>query len=249
MRRHGRMRFWTAPRPRTCKRMARHPKPRTTVHRWYEDVAPSTGGKGSAIRAVLLPNHAVLPSHLQPFCAERPATASDSSRKMMVVHVGLLTGTFSLMQLFFAPLWGRFLDHLGRRPILLLGMIGYGVAHLLFGMATSLRLLCGARILGGILASATVPAATADVADDTSNTERGRGMAWLGMVFIPPNRPSLTSKRSDAQTGTALGLQNAASNLGQVARLLLGGTLSAWKAGVPCLLTSVFLPAAATVIT
>ena len=184
-----------------------------------------------------------------PFYAERPAMASDSSHKMMVVHVGLLTGVFSLMQLLFASLWGRLLDHLGRRHILLLGMVGYGAAHLLFGMATSLRLLCSARILGGILASATIPAATAYVPDDTSNTERGRGVAWLGMMFIPPNRPSLTSKRSDAQTGTALGLQNAASNLGQVARLLLGGTLFAWKAGVPCFLTSVFLPAAATVIT
>ena len=112
-----------------------------------------------------------------PFYAERPAMASDSSHKMMVVHVGLLTGVFSLMQLLLASLWGRLLDHLGRRHILLLGMVGYGVAHLLFGMATSLRLLCSARILGGILASATIPAATAYVPDDTSNTERGRGVA------------------------------------------------------------------------
>ena len=115
-----------------------------------------------------------------PFYAERLAMAAGSSHKMMVVHVGLLTGVFSLMQLLFAPLWGRLSDRLGRRPILPLGMAGYGLAHLLFGMATSLWLLYGARILGGILASATIPAATAYVADDTSDKERGRGMAWLG---------------------------------------------------------------------
>jgi DHA1 family multidrug resistance protein-like MFS transporter len=115
-----------------------------------------------------------------PFYAERLAMASGSTHKMMVVHVGLLTGIFSLMQLLFAPLWGRLSDRVGRRPLVLLGMAGYGLAQLLFGLATSLWLLYGARILGGILSSATIPAATAFVADATSDKERGRGMAWLG---------------------------------------------------------------------
>jgi DHA1 family multidrug resistance protein-like MFS transporter len=115
-----------------------------------------------------------------PFYAERLAMAAGSSHKMMVVHVGLLTGVFSLMQLLFAPLSGRLSDRIGRRPLLLLGILGSGLAQLLFGMATSLWLLYGARILGGILASATIPAATASVADATDDKERGRGMAWLG---------------------------------------------------------------------
>ncbi len=115
-----------------------------------------------------------------PFYAERLAMAAGASHRMMVVHVGLLTGVFSLMQLLFAPLWGRLSDRIGRRPLLLLGIAGYGVAQLLFGLATSLWLLYGARVLGGILASATIPAATAYVADATDDKERGRGMAWLG---------------------------------------------------------------------
>lgn len=115
-----------------------------------------------------------------PFYAERLAMAAGASHKTMVVHVGLLTSVFSLMQLLFAPLWGRLSDRIGRRPLLLLGIAGYGLAQLLFGMATSLALLYGARIFGGILASATIPAATAFVADATDDKERGRGMAWLG---------------------------------------------------------------------
>ena len=115
-----------------------------------------------------------------PFYAERLAMASGASHKMMVVHVGLLTGVFSLMQLLFAPMLGRLSDRIGRRPLLLLGIAGYAVAQLLFGLATSLWLLYGARIFGGILASATIPAATAYVADETDEQERGRGMAWLG---------------------------------------------------------------------
>ena len=118
-----------------------------------------------------------------PFYAERLAMAAGAPHKMMVVHVGLLTGVFSLMQLLFAPLWGRLSDRIGRRPLVLLGMAGYGLAQLLFGMADSLWLLYGARILGGILASATIPAATAYVADATSEKERGRGMAWLGTAI------------------------------------------------------------------
>lgn len=115
-----------------------------------------------------------------PFYAKRLAMAAGASHKTMVVHVGLLTSVFSLMQLLFAPLWGRLSDRAGRRPLLLLGIAGYRLAQLLFGMATSLWLLYGARILGGILASATIPAATAYVADATGEQERGRGMAWLG---------------------------------------------------------------------
>jgi DHA1 family multidrug resistance protein-like MFS transporter len=115
-----------------------------------------------------------------PFYAERLAMAAGATHKTMVVNVGLLTGVFSLMQFLFAPLWGRLSDRVGRRPLLLLGIAGYGLAQLLFGMATSLWLLYGARILGGILASATIPAATAYVADATDEKERGRGMAWLG---------------------------------------------------------------------
>ena len=109
-----------------------------------------------------------------PFYAERLAMSAGASHKTMVVHVGLLTGVFSLMQLLFAPFWGRLSDRMGRLPILLLGMAGYGLAHLLFGMATSLWLLYGARILGGILASATIPAATAYPESSSSISKPGR---------------------------------------------------------------------------
>jgi DHA1 family multidrug resistance protein-like MFS transporter len=115
-----------------------------------------------------------------PFYAERLAMAAGASHRMMVVHVGLLTGVFPLMQFLFAPLWGRLSDRVGRRPLFLVGIAGYGLAQLLFGMAISLWLLYGVRILGGILASATIPTATAYVADATDEKERGRGMAWLG---------------------------------------------------------------------
>ncbi|MCI0487403.1 MAG: MFS transporter [Blastocatellia bacterium] len=115
-----------------------------------------------------------------PFYTERLTLAEGASRDAVAMHVGALTSVYVLMQLFFAPLWGRLSDRIGRRPMVLTGIAGYAIAQLLFGVATSLNLLYGARILGGILSSATLPAATAFVADTTTEEERARGMAWLG---------------------------------------------------------------------
>ncbi len=66
------------------------------------------------------------------------------------------------------------------RPLILIGIAGYVVAQILFGLATSLWLLYAARILGGVLSAATLPVSAAYVADMTTQKERSRGMAWLG---------------------------------------------------------------------
>lgn len=115
-----------------------------------------------------------------PFYVERLALAEGVSRQSVVIHVGLLTGVYALGQLIFAPVWGRLSDRTGRRPLILIGIAGYVIAQVLFGLATSLWLLYAARILGGILSSAILPVSAAYVADMTTDEERGRGMAWLG---------------------------------------------------------------------
>jgi DHA1 family multidrug resistance protein-like MFS transporter len=115
-----------------------------------------------------------------PFYVERLALAEGATRQSVVIHVGLLTGVYALMQLIFAPLWGCWSDRIGRRPLILIGIAGYVVAQVLFGLATSLWLLYAARIFGGVLSSATLPVSAAYVADMTTQKERSRGMAWLG---------------------------------------------------------------------
>lgn len=115
-----------------------------------------------------------------PFYVERLALAEGVSRQSVVIHVGWLTGVYALGQLIFAPVWGRLSDRTGRRPLILIGIAGYVIAQVLFGLATSLWLLYAARILGGILSSATLPVSSAYVADMTTDEQRGRGMAWLG---------------------------------------------------------------------
>lgn len=100
-------------------------------------------------------------------------------------EIGLLMASFSLMTFFFAPLWGRLSDRIGRRPVLIIGLIGSVGFYLLFGVASMLKsmtLLFIARIGAGI-AGATIPAAQAYIADSTSLENRAKGMALIGAGF------------------------------------------------------------------
>ena len=133
-----------------------------------------------------------------PFYTERLVPAQGAPRLSIAMHVSLLTSTYALMQLLFAPVWGRWSDKVGRRRLALIGIAGSALTQVLFGIANSLWLLHAARVLGGALSSAVFPAASAYVADVTTAEERSRGMAWLGTT----------------------------ANLGVVAGLALGGSLS-----------------------
>jgi DHA1 family multidrug resistance protein-like MFS transporter len=133
------------------------------------------------------------------FYIERLALAEGATSQQASAHVGALTGIFALMQFFFAPLWGRLSDRAGRRPLFLIGLNGYAISMALFGMGTNLAMLYAARILGGMLSSAVLPAASAYVADLTAEKERGRGMAWLGSaiglgVVVGPGIGALLSR-------------------------------------------------------
>ncbi len=135
-----------------------------------------------------------------PFYVERLALEAGASQQAIVLHVTLLTGVYALMQLIFAPLWGRWSDRIGRRPLILVGVAGYVIAQIMFGLSTSLWLLYAARIVGGVLSSATLPVSAAYVVDMTTKEERSRGMAWLGTaaslgVVVGPALGGLLSRR------------------------------------------------------
>ncbi len=93
-----------------------------------------------------------------------------------------LVGVNPLMQFFFAPLWGRLSDRVGRRPLLLLSLFGAALSYLAYGLAGSLVVLFVARALNGVM-SATVGVAQAYVADVTPPEERARGMGLIGAAF------------------------------------------------------------------
>lgn len=98
-------------------------------------------------------------------------------------ELGLLMASYAITRLIFAPVWGSLSDRVGRKPVLLMGVFGYGLAMVMFGLATNLLALFAARILSGILSSATSPTSMAYISDSTSEDERSGGMGILGAAM------------------------------------------------------------------
>ena len=96
------------------------------------------------------------------------------------MELGLLVASYAVMRLIFGPIWGGLSDRVGRKPILLIGILGYAVAMVWFGLANTLWMLFAARILSGVLSSATAPTTMAFIGDSTPEDERGGGMGLLG---------------------------------------------------------------------
>jgi DHA1 family multidrug resistance protein-like MFS transporter len=112
---------------------------------------------------------------IMPFYIDKMgATGSD---------LGWLVAVYSLMQLIFAPVWGSVSDRVGRKPVLMLGISGYAIFLILFGLATQFWMLFLARSLAGILSSATYPSMMAFISDSTTPEERGGGMGKLGAAM------------------------------------------------------------------
>ncbi|MDX2006973.1 MAG: MFS transporter [Meiothermus sp.] len=110
-------------------------------------------------------------------------------------QAGLFSTGYALMQFLLAPYWGRRSETLGRRPILLLGIVGFSVGFFLFALFAWLGfqgalsglplfvLMLFSRLLGGAFSSATLPTAQAYLADITPRDRRTQNFALLGAAF------------------------------------------------------------------
>lgn len=96
--------------------------------------------------------------------------------------VGILFASYSVMQLIFSPMLGRLSDKYGRRPVLLVSIIGTGIGFLILGFATTIWMLFVGRILDGITGG-NISTAQAYIADVTTTENRARGMGLIGAAF------------------------------------------------------------------
>src|SRR5262249_49366420 len=96
--------------------------------------------------------------------------------------VGLLLASYSAMQFIFSPILGRLSDRVGRRPVLLVSIIGSSAGFLIMGLAGALWVLFLARIIDGITGG-NISTAQAYIADITPHDERSRGMGLIGAAF------------------------------------------------------------------
>jgi DHA1 family tetracycline resistance protein-like MFS transporter len=98
------------------------------------------------------------------------------------VGVGMLLSIYSLMQFVFAPILGRISDRAGRRPVIMLGLLGSSLGYLIYGFAGSFFWLLVSRAMHGACA-ATISTAQAYVADTTDDENRAKGMGLIGAAF------------------------------------------------------------------
>jgi len=102
--------------------------------------------------------------------------------------IGLVIGSFSLMQFIFSPIWGRLSDRIGRRPVLLISNAGSAIAYALFALAATmdgtkgLLLVLASRVFAGIC-GANISVASAYIADISPPEKRSRSMALIGLAF------------------------------------------------------------------
>ncbi len=96
--------------------------------------------------------------------------------------MGLLIAAYSAAQFFLAPVWGRMSDRVGRRPILMIGLLGSAASYLVFAYAGTLAILFLSRIMAGV-GGATVPVAQAYIADITPPERRAGNLGLIGAAF------------------------------------------------------------------
>jgi DHA1 family tetracycline resistance protein-like MFS transporter len=97
-------------------------------------------------------------------------------------QIGLLLGCYSFMQFLASPVLGYISDRIGRKPVLLVSLIGSAIGYAVMASAASLTMLFIARIIAGIC-GASVGTAAAYIADITPPENRSRRMGLIGAAF------------------------------------------------------------------
>jgi MFS family permease len=124
----------------------------------------------------------VLP--LLPYLVERLLGAASDARQVSRA-TGLLTAIYTLSLFIFAPFWGHLSDRLGRRTILLVGLIGFGATLLIFAFIESITAVYIERFLSGLFAAAVTPVALAAVGDLAPSEEiRARRLTFISLAGI-----------------------------------------------------------------
>ncbi|MFC5651611.1 MFS transporter [Paenibacillus solisilvae] len=111
-----------------------------------------------------------------------PELIKEASPGSVEFHTGLMLSIYSAVSFVISPLWGGLSDKIGRRPVILAGVLGFAASFLLFGIADgSLSIMYASRVLGGLFSGAVTSVIVAYVADITPPEQRTRGMGLVGM--------------------------------------------------------------------
>lgn len=109
-------------------------------------------------------------------------SAGETSFNSLVLFGGVLGALYSLLQFIAAPIWGVVSDRIGRKPVLMISILGLAISYGFWFFAGSFTILILGRIIGGIMGG-NISTATAVVADVTEKSNRSKGMAIIGVAF------------------------------------------------------------------
>ncbi|MBY0404140.1 MAG: MFS transporter [Cyanobacteria bacterium] len=98
------------------------------------------------------------------------------------IELGLLLSSFSAMQLLFSPIIGKWSDQVGRKPVLLICLVGTTLGFMILGFAHTLWMLFLGRMIDGI-SGGNISTAQAYIADITKPENRSRSMGIIGAAF------------------------------------------------------------------
>jgi DHA1 family tetracycline resistance protein-like MFS transporter len=95
----------------------------------------------------------------------------------------ILLSVFAITQFLFAPVIGNLSDKYGRRPVLLLSLLGFGIDYIILALAPAYGWLFIGRVIAGIT-GASFTTATAYIADvSTDETTRAKNFGMIGAAF------------------------------------------------------------------
>jgi DHA1 family tetracycline resistance protein-like MFS transporter len=118
---------------------------------------------------------------IAPVLPKLIGTFMDSGAGTSMAY-GAAQAAFAIAQFFSAPVLGALSDRYGRRPILLLGLLGMGVNFFVTALATQFWMLLAVRVMGGAVC-ANIAVANAYVADITQPQDRAKNYGLLGAMF------------------------------------------------------------------
>jgi DHA1 family tetracycline resistance protein-like MFS transporter len=95
---------------------------------------------------------------------------------------GYFVATYAVMQFISSPLLGSLSDRFGRRPILLISLMGAAIDYFFMAFASTLPLLFLGRIISGI-SGASYTVASAYIADISNDQNRSKNFGVMGAGF------------------------------------------------------------------
>jgi MFS transporter, DHA1 family, tetracycline resistance protein len=109
-------------------------------------------------------------------------TLSGESISIAASYGGWLNFSYAIMSFLFAPVLGGLSDRFGRRPILLISLLGLGLDYIFLALAPSIFWLFIGRIIAGVC-GASFTTASAYIADVSSSENRAKNFGMIGAAF------------------------------------------------------------------